>query len=197
MFLLRLFRRLSVNRVCFLKKVHLLFARICCQFLDAYCLDASLWPIKRSKSPSCLLSLPALLLSPISFWGHVHSNPDKLISVSVWRIRFEFSRPHEYATAICICLSRASRDVPSHGFIWFQSSNPSDPNSLWKAVSKICAFGARIHWFRVEGRPIRMKKDVVSKVSGFVFWWYLLTCYCPLNCRPLKRRLSFHLWRGG
>ena len=42
-------------------------------------------------------------------------------------------------------------------------------NSLWKAVSKICAFGARIHWFRVEGRPIRIKKDVVSKVSGFVF----------------------------
>ena len=44
-------------------------------------------------------------------------------------------------------------------------------NSLWKAVSKRCAFGARIHWFRVEGRPIRIKKDVVSKVSGFVFWW--------------------------
>ena len=135
------------------------------------------------------------LPSPISFWGHVRSNPDTLISVSVWRIRFEFSRPHEYATAIYICLSIASRDVPSLWRSWFQSSNPSDPKFTLERVSKICTFGARIHWFRVEGRPIGIKKDVVSKVSGFVFWWYLLTCACPLNYRHHNRRLSYHLWR--
>ena len=29
---------------------------------------------------------------------------------------------------------------------------------LWRAVSKLCSFDVRIHWFHVNGRPIRKKK---------------------------------------
>ena len=36
---------------------------------------------------------------------------------------------------------------------------------LWRAVSKQCGFGARVHWFRVDGRPIRAKRCAVSKMS--------------------------------
>ena len=38
-----------------------------------------------------------------------------------------------------------------------------------KAVSKRCGFSERIHWFRVDGRPIRIKIYTVSKISGFVW----------------------------
>ena len=31
---------------------------------------------------------------------------------------------------------------------------------LWRTVSKQCGFAVRIHWFRVEGRPIRVKKSM-------------------------------------
>ena len=31
---------------------------------------------------------------------------------------------------------------------------------LWRTVSKQCVFAVRIHWFRVEGRPIRVKKSM-------------------------------------
>ena len=37
--------------------------------------------------------------------------------------------------------------------------------ALWRAVSKQCGFGVRIHWFRVDGRPIRVKRCAVSKMS--------------------------------
>ena len=30
-------------------------------------------------------------------------------------------------------------------------------NQLWKAVSTRCGFGERIHWFRVDERPIHAK----------------------------------------
>ena len=30
---------------------------------------------------------------------------------------------------------------------------------LWRAVSKQCDFGVRIHWFRVDGKPFRVKKS--------------------------------------
>ena len=36
---------------------------------------------------------------------------------------------------------------------------------LWRAVSKRCGFGERVHWFRVDGRPIRIKIYAVSKLS--------------------------------
>ena len=38
-------------------------------------------------------------------------------------------------------------------------------NPLWKAVSKQCGFGVRVHWFRENGRPIRVKRCAVSKMS--------------------------------
>ena len=31
---------------------------------------------------------------------------------------------------------------------------------LWRTVSKQCGFAVRVHWFRVEGRPIRVKKSM-------------------------------------
>ena len=30
--------------------------------------------------------------------------------------------------------------------------------TAWRADSKQCGFGDKIHWFHVEGRPIRVKK---------------------------------------
>ena len=41
---------------------------------------------------------------------------------------------------------------------------------LWREVSNQCGSGAdRIHWFRVDARPIRVKKYAVLKISGFVW----------------------------
>ena len=48
--------------------------------------------------------------------------------------------------------------------MWFQSSTQihqtpriqKDP--LWRAVSKLGRLGVWIHWFRVDGRPISIKK---------------------------------------
>ena len=39
---------------------------------------------------------------------------------------------------------------------------------LWRAVLKRCGFGERIHWFRVNRRPIEVKKKKpsVSEISG-------------------------------
>ena len=42
---------------------------------------------------------------------------------------------------------------------------PDSLKPLWRAVSKQCGFGVRIHWFRVDGRPIRAKRCAVSKMS--------------------------------
>ena len=33
---------------------------------------------------------------------------------------------------------------------------------LWRAVLKICGFGERIHWFRVNRRPIEVKKKTLG-----------------------------------
>ena len=45
----------------------------------------------------------------------------------------------------------------------------SKKNPPRRAVSKICGYSVRIHWFRVDGRPIKFvqKKGAVSKKSGF------------------------------
>ena len=37
-------------------------------------------------------------------------------------------------------------------------------NPLWRAVSKICGFGVQIHWLRVDGGQIRIKKYAASKI---------------------------------
>ena len=38
-------------------------------------------------------------------------------------------------------------------------------------VSKRCCIDERFHWFRLDGRPIRVKKNLVSKISWFVWSW--------------------------
>ena len=48
--------------------------------------------------------------------------------------------------------------------------------SAWRAVSKKYVLGVGIHWFRVDGRLIRVKKYAISKISGsgfnlgFIVW---------------------------
>ena len=42
-------------------------------------------------------------------------------------------------------------------------------NPFWRAISKICGFGVRIHWFRVDGSPIRIKTYAVSRIFGFAW----------------------------
>ena len=42
-------------------------------------------------------------------------------------------------------------------------------NPFVRAISKGWGFGERIHWFGVEGRPIRIQIYAVSKISGFVW----------------------------
>lgn len=40
---------------------------------------------------------------------------------------------------------------------------------LWRAASKQYSFDDRIHWFRVNRRPICVNKYAVSKISGLVW----------------------------
>ena len=73
-----------------------------------------------------------------TFLGHVNTNPDMLklntwyLRLLVWCIQFGFtpsptcfSRPHEFTKPV-----------------------GSKKNPFWRAVSKICSFGVRIHWFQ-------------------------------------------------
>ena len=55
--------------------------------------------------------------------------------------------------------------------IFYPDSCGRDLKPLWRAVSKQCGFRVRIHWFRVNRRPIRVKKYTVAKISGFVLAW--------------------------
>ena len=135
------------------------------------------------------------LPSPLNFWGHVHSNPDTLIWVSVWRIRVEFSRPHEYATAIYICLSIASRDVPSLWRSWCQAPNPSDPKFTLESGFKNMCFRCADSLVSCGRKAYSYKKGCGLKSIGIRFLMNLLTCTCPLNYRHHSRRLSFYLKR--
>ena len=40
---------------------------------------------------------------------------------------------------------------------------------FWRAISKTYGFGVRIHWFRVDGSPIRINTYAVSRIFGFVW----------------------------
>ena len=82
--------------------------------------------------------------------------------------------------ALVLCGRRADSYKKSVAFQKYPDTCGRSLKSLWRAISKICGFGVRIHWFRVDRRPIRIKKYAVSKVSGFVWklrWahsWFLL-----------------------
>ena len=59
-----------------------------------------------------------------------------------------------------------------HVFIWIRVNKAL--NRLWRAVSNQCGFRDRIHWFREDGRPIRIKKYAASKLFGSM--WTLPQC---------------------
>ena len=82
-------------------------------------------------------------------------------------------------------MRKSSVDLKISGFGRpHESANSADKkNPLWRAVSKRCSFGERIHWFHVDGRPIRIKIYAVSEKSGFM----CLGSYTKItNNRPIK-----------
>ena len=42
-------------------------------------------------------------------------------------------------------------------------------NTLLRVASKRCCINERFHWFRLDRRPIRVKKNAVSKIFWFVW----------------------------
>ena len=65
---------------------------------------------------------------------------------------------------------------------------------LSKAISE------RIHWFRVDGRPILIKKYVVSKISGFMWTGPELQPFCTaprfmLLERGKERRIRMSIFQ--
>ena len=82
------------------------------------------------------------------------------------------------------------------------SPNPSDPKTpLWRTVSKICSVGVRIHWFRVDGRPIRIKSFRIRVDSrGLNLLLSQHSRYCRrrviwLSLDPINLSPSGHLMR--
>ena len=45
----------------------------------------------------------------------------------------------------------------------YQESCGRGPRPVWKAASKRCGFGEWIHWSRMDGIPVRVKKDMRSQ----------------------------------
>ena len=68
--------------------------------------------------------------------------------------------------ALVFCGRRADSYKKSVAFQKYPDTCGRSLKSLWRAISKICGFGVRIHWFRVDRRPIRIKK-----VCGFKSIW--------------------------
>ena len=67
--------------------------------------------------------------------------------------------------------SRSARNrIFLNPYIFYPESCEPGLKPLWREVSNQCGSGAdRIHWFRVDARPIRVKKYAVLKISGFVW----------------------------
>ena len=49
-------------------------------------------------------------------------------------------------------------DILETAYCFYLDSCGRGLKRLWRTVSKQCDFTVRIHWFRVEGRPIGVKK---------------------------------------
>ena len=67
---------------------------------------------------------------------------------------------------------------------------------LWRAVSKLCGFSVRIHWFHVNERPIRKKKTKRSQKCPNSCWFtdQINEC-CHHNMSAAYFVLAYAAWR--
>ena len=103
----------------------------------------SRWRCRRSCVSSIIVTIEhrQRVLFMYTFLGHVNTNPDAL-KPNTWYFRLL-----EFGVVYPVWIHPLPHLFQSSTWI-HQTRRIQKKNPFWRAVSKICSFGVRIHWFQ-------------------------------------------------